>query len=89
MNHKHRKVLHQLFAHPEPTNLAPSDINAVLGELGAEIEERHGARFAVKLNDRTVVFHHAQHSLPKDEVRAIRRFLEEAGVDPERDYPLG
>lgn len=88
MNHKHRKVLHELFAHPEPSNLSPSDVNAVLGELGADIEERHGARFAVTLNGHTAVFHHASHAVDKAEARNIRKFLTDAGVDPERDYPL-
>ena len=88
MNHKHRKVLHQLFAHPEPANLAPADVNAVLVELGAEIEERQGARFAVTLNGHTVVFHHAKHSVDKSEVRQLRKFIEDAGIDAERDYPL-
>jgi hypothetical protein len=85
---KHRKVLHQLFAHPEPANLAPADVNAVFAELGAEIEERHGARFAVTLGGHTAVFHHAGHAVDKAEVRQVRKFLEDAGVDPERDYPL-
>lgn len=88
MNHKHRKVLHQLFAHPEPANLAPSDVNAVLTELGATLDERQGDKYAVTLNGHTVVFHHAQHSLTKDEVRHLRKFITDAGVDPETDYPL-
>jgi hypothetical protein len=88
MNHKHRAVLHQIFAHPEPANLAPADVNAVLKELGAEIEERHGARFAATLNGHTAVFHHAQHALDKTEVRQLRKFIEAAGIDPARDYPL-
>lgn len=88
MNHKHRKTLHALFAHPEPANLAPNDVDAVLVDLGADLEERKGAKFAVSLKGHTANFHHAQHDLNKDEVRAIRKFLEEVGVDPARDYPL-
>ena len=88
MNHKHRKTLHALFAHPEPANLSPADVEHVLVELGAEINERSGAKFAVSLGGHTANFHHASHALPKDEVRQMRKFLESAGVDPERDYPL-
>lgn len=88
MNHKHRKILHTLFAHPEPANLAPKDVEHVLEDLGAEISERSGAKFSVALNGHRANFHHAHHSLPKDEVRQMRKFLEGAGVDPERDYPL-
>lgn len=88
MNHKHRQVLHQIFAHPEPANLSPADVDALLKELGASLEERAGARFSASLNGHSAVFHHAQHSVDKAEVRQIRKFLEAAGVDPERDYPV-
>lgn len=88
MNHKHRKTLHALFAHPEPANLSPIDVTHVLEELGAETSERAGAKFAVTLNGHTANFHHAGHALPKEEVRQLRKFLETAGIDPERDYPL-
>ncbi len=88
MNHNHRKTLHAVFAHPEPANLSPKDVEHVLEELGAELSERAGAKFAVTLNGRTETFHHAHHSLSKDAVRHLRNFLESAGVDPERDYPL-
>ncbi|WP_291845019.1 hypothetical protein [Maricaulis sp.] len=88
MNHKHRKTLHALFAHPEPANLAAADLEGLLKDLGAELHERKGAKFAVTLNGHTANFHHAHHSLPKDEIRAMRKFLEAAGIDPERDFPL-
>ena len=86
MNHRHRKILHALFAHPVSANIDPKGVEAVLGELGAEIDNRHGARIGVKLNGHTAVFHKAQHSLHKQEVAQIRHFLEECGVDP-ADYP--
>lgn len=88
MNHKHRQTLHALFAHPEPSNLSESDVKAVLRELGGEIEERTGSRFAVTLKGHTALFHHADHSVRKDDVRGIRKFLTDAGVDPETQYPL-
>ena len=88
MNHKHRKTLHALFAHPEPANLAAADLEGLLRDLGAELHERSGAKFSVTLNGHTANFHHAHHSLPKDEVRAMRKYLESAGIDPERDFPL-
>ena len=88
MNHKHRKTLHAIFAHPEPANLSPKDVEHVLEELGAELSERAGAKFAVTLNGHTATFHHAGHSMAKDEVRHLRKFIEDAGIDPQRDYPL-
>lgn len=87
MNHRHRKVLHQLFAHPISANIDFDDVQSVLKELGAAIEDRAGARVAVTLKGHTVLFHHANHSVPKDEVQQIRRFLIDCGVAPEQ-YPV-
>ena len=87
MNHRHRKVLHQLFAHPISANLDFNDVQSVLKELGAEVEDRSGARIAVTLKGHTVLFHHANHSVPKEEVQQIRRFLIDCGVAPEQ-YPV-
>ena len=42
MNHKHRKTLHALFAHPVSANISPKAVEAVFGELGGEVEQRHG-----------------------------------------------
>ncbi|KAB2849022.1 MAG: hypothetical protein F9K44_09200 [Hyphomicrobiaceae bacterium] len=86
MNHRHRKVLLSLFAHPISSNIGFKEVEAVLRELGAEVEERHGSRVAVTLKGHTVLFHHAQHSLPKEEVVQIRKFLTDCGIAPEH-YP--
>ena len=88
MNHHHRKILHALFAHPVSANIATKDVESVLGELGAEIETRQGQRIAVTLRGHTAVFHHAQHSLPKEEVASVRKFLIDCGIDPATQYPL-
>ena len=84
MNHRHRKVLHAIFAHPISANIDFKAVEAVLRELGAEIEERSGARIAVTLKGHTALFHNAQHSIPKEEVVQIRRFLTDCGVAPEQ-----
>lgn len=84
MNHKHRKVLAQLFAHPISANIDFKEVEHVLQELGAEIENKSGNRIGVTLNGHKVAFTHVNHSLPKDEVVQIRKFLETAGVTPEQ-----
>jgi hypothetical protein len=88
MNHHHRKILHALFAHPMSGNIALKDVESVFRELGAEVSSAHSGRTHVTLNGHTANFGHADHSLPKDEVHQVRKFLETCGVDPERDYPL-
>ncbi len=87
MNHHHRKTLHALFDHPMSGNIQFREVESVLQELGAELDNRSGDRIAVTLNGHTAVFHRAAHDLPKDEVNRIRHFLEESGVDP-AEYPL-
>lgn len=82
MNHRHRKVLHALFAHPVSSNIDPKAVQAVLEHLGAEVEHTGTGRIGVKLNGHTHAFHDTRHSLSKEEVVAIRSFLAEAGVDP-------
>lgn len=88
MNHKHRKVLHSLFAHPVSANINFGQVESVLQELGGEVSSTHSGKVHVKLNGHTANFSHANHSLPPQEVTQIRKFIETCGVDPEKDYPL-
>lgn len=87
MNHRHRKVLHALFAHPLNANIDFREVEHVLLELGAEIDNKSGSRIGVTLKGHTAAFHHANHSLPKDEVVQIRKFLETCGITP-AEFPL-
>jgi len=87
MNHRHRKVLQALFAHPVSANIALRDIEALLVELGASVENRHGGRMGVRLNKHFAEFaHRSAHSLTPDQVRHLRKFLTDAGIDP-KAYP--
>jgi hypothetical protein len=88
MNHHHRKVLHSLFAHPINANIGMREVESVLKELGAEISEAHSGKIHVALNGHSANFSHAKHSLPKEEVASVRKFIETCGIDPERDFPL-
>jgi hypothetical protein len=88
MNHKHRATLHSLFAHPMSSNIDPKIVKSMLEELGAEITYTRHNHLFVTLNGFTHGFHDIHHSLPKDEVAALRNFLTDAGIDPVRDYPL-
>lgn len=86
MNHRHRKTLQSLFSHPISANIDFREVEHVLQELGAQIDNKSGARIGVTLNGHSAAFHHANHSLTKDEVVQIRKFLETCGVNP-ADYP--
>ena len=43
MNHKHRAVLHSLFAHPISSNIDPKLVRSVLEEIGAEISNTNSS----------------------------------------------
>jgi hypothetical protein len=88
MNHHHRKVLHALFSHPVSANLDPKQVHAALEEIGANVARGGHGQVVVTLNGHTQGFHDTHHSLSKEEVGAIRKFLSSAGVDPARDWPL-
>jgi hypothetical protein len=87
MNHRHRKLLHAVFAHPINANLDMTEVEHLLKELGAEIENKSGSRVGVTLNGHTVALSVAGHSIPKDEVVQIRKFLEKCGITAE-SYPV-
>ncbi|MGE0418684.1 MAG: hypothetical protein AB7O80_17920, partial [Acetobacteraceae bacterium] len=60
----------------------------VLESLGAELSHGGHSQMMVRLNGHTHGFHDTRHSLSKEEVTSMRKFLETAGIDPSRDYPL-
>jgi MOSC domain-containing protein YiiM len=86
MSHNHRKTLQALFAHPVSSNLDPKHVFAALEDIGAEVTHGGHGQVVVKLNGHTHGFHDTRHSLSKEEVGAIRKFLTVAGVDPAQ-YP--
>ena len=54
---KHRTTLENVFADPVRSNVAWSDIEAILAPCGADIVEGRGSRVRVALNGVCAVFH--------------------------------
>jgi len=84
MKRKHQRTLELIFARPVSANVRWSDIEALFGELGAELSEREGSRVEVFLFGLVRVFHrpHPSPDTDKGAVVAIRKWLEENGVKP-------
>jgi len=84
MQRKHRRTLEAIFDQPDRSNIPWQDIESLFSALGAEILEGRGSRVRVALNGVRAVFHrpHPQKEAHKGAVRAVRRFLKEAGVTP-------
>ncbi|MFZ4656926.1 MAG: type II toxin-antitoxin system HicA family toxin [Caldilineaceae bacterium] len=84
MNSRHRKTLAALYERPERADIAWREIEALLLAVGAELSEGSGSRIRVVLNGVRAVFHrpHPQKETDKGAVKSVRRFLQEAGIEP-------
>ena len=74
----------QVFADPVRSDIPWRDIEGLFGALGATVRQGAGSRVCVALNDVRAVFHrpHPERVTDKGAVRAVRRFLQTAGVQP-------
>jgi len=84
VNKKHQKTIAAIFTDPVPANILWNDIESLLLALGADISEGQGSRVRVALQGIRAVFHrpHPQKETNKGAVKSVRRFLQEAGVEP-------
>ena len=84
MNARHRRTLVEIFKSPTPSNIEWSAIESLLKALGAEISEGNGSRIRIKLNEVRAVFHrpHPQKETDKGAVNSMKRFLQNAGIEP-------
>lgn len=82
MNTKQKKVCVSIFKDPVQSNIEWQEIEKLLKSLGAEISEGNGSRVRIELNGERAVFHrpHPEKVTDKGAVKAMRRFLENAGV---------
>jgi hypothetical protein len=85
MSHHSQKVIEAIFAHPMSANIDFKDVEHALVSLGVVIEEKAANKVALSKDGRSVIIHRPhQHNLPKDEVAAIRGFLVDCGISPEK-----
>jgi hypothetical protein len=81
---KHKKTLITIFKVPVNSSIVWKDIEVLFTALGGEISEGRGSRVRVALNGVRAVFHrpHPKKETDKGAVVSVRRFLQEAGVEP-------
>jgi hypothetical protein len=84
MNTEQRRTLHLLFTKPVPSSVPWNDIISLFRALDATIGEGRGSRVRVELNGHDATFHtpHPRPVADQGRVRAVREFLEKAGVKP-------
>ncbi len=85
LSSRHRKTLWAIFEDPVRSNVVWADVEKLLVALGAELSEGRGSRVRVYLNGVRAVFHrpHPRKETDRGALRSVRRFLSEAGVEPE------
>lgn len=83
MSSKCQKVYELIFKNPVQSNIEWKEIENMLRSLGAKISEGNGSRVRIELNGERAVFHrpHPEKETDKGAVKAMRRFLENAGVN--------
>lgn len=84
MNSKQRRTLERIFTNPTPSGVPWDDIESLFRALDATITEGAGSRIRVKIGDVRASFHvpHPRRQAAQGRVRAVRAFLEDAGVKP-------
>lgn len=84
MKRKHLKTLELIFSRPVSANLRWSEVEALLLELGACIEEREGSRVLIRLFGERRVFHrpHPSPMTDKGAVTSLRGWLNDNRVKP-------
>ncbi len=82
VDRKHQKTLAAIFEKPIRSNIPWKDIEALFIALEGEITEGRGSRVRVELNGVRAVCHrpHPEKETDKGALKAVQRFLIEAGV---------
>jgi hypothetical protein len=82
MKRKNLKTLRLLFNRPMSANVRWDDIESLLLELGAQIEEREGSRVLIRLFGERRVFHrpHPSPMTDKGAIANLRDWLSDNGV---------
>ncbi len=84
MNSRHRQTLAAIFANPVRSSIRWAEIETLFRALDARVTEGAGSRVVVELGGVVVVFHrpHPRPETDKGAVKAVRKFLIDAGIRP-------
>ncbi|HLA88645.1 MAG TPA: type II toxin-antitoxin system HicA family toxin [Anaerolineales bacterium] len=82
---KHRQTLESIFARPDRKDIHWDDFVGLLKASGADVTERGGSMFGIRLNGRYAVFHrpHPGHVIYLSMLKRIRRYLAECDISLE------
>lgn len=85
MQKKHRQTLESIFARPDRKNIHWDDFVGLLKGSGADVTERGGSMFGIRLNGHYAVFHrpHPDNVIYLSMLKRIRRYLVECDISLE------
>lgn len=83
MNRKQRNTDDAIFAEPIRRNIVWNDVVSLIKALGGTVTQGDGSRVRFDLNNISLNIHspHPQKELKRYQVKAVREFLLNAGVD--------
>lgn len=83
MNRKQRNTYNAIFAEPIHRNIAWNDVVSLIKALGGTVTQGDGSRVRFDLNQISLNIHspHPHKELKRYQVKAVRDFLINAGVD--------
>jgi hypothetical protein len=87
VNKRHRQTLEFIFARPDLKNIRWDDFIGMLEALGADVTERGGSMYGIRLNGRYAVFHrpHPGNVIYTSMLKRVRRYLTECGISSEAE----
>ncbi|MDC0834054.1 type II toxin-antitoxin system HicA family toxin [Geitlerinema sp. CS-897] len=82
---KQRRTLEDIFVSPVRSDISWNDVENLLRALGADIREGRGSRVRCVLGEVRAVFHkpHPKPVVNKPTVKDLKRFLTNAGFEPD------
>ena len=83
MNRKQRNIYDAIFDQPIRRNIVWNDVVSLIKSLGGTVTQGDGSRVRFDLNDISLNIHspHPQKELKRYQVKAVREFLINAGVN--------
>jgi HicA toxin of bacterial toxin-antitoxin, len=84
MNNKNRKVYDAIFAKPISCTIHWTEVVTLVLALGGDVMQGDGSKVRLDLNGVSLNIHspHSQKELKRYQVKAVRDFLNNAGVEP-------
>lgn len=85
MSHKHDAMIEKIYAHPIAANIDWKKLSSALEHFGATIDTSHHGRAKIVLHGVGLSIstpHHSHDIESKDDIMALRHFLEAQGIKP-------